>query len=132
MGEGLRNRPGGIRGLLRLLKEHGEAVEYDLICLGLRLDWLGTEALTWRDLYVIVKHSPTTSAVATALRGHNWSVGDYIALASLDVLRALSWQTGGGKGPKPKPLPRPDRSKDTVGAGRGITVEEANRKLGWA
>lgn len=133
MGQGFRNRSGGIRGLFRLLEEHGEAIEYDLIALGLRLDWLGTEALTWRDLCVIVKQSPIGSALARSYRGHSWTVGDIIALRSLDALRGLSWQTGGGKGPRPKPLPGPEKQAGdvTTGAGRGITVEEANRRLGW-
>ena len=130
MGEGFRNRLGGIRGLLRLLDEYGEAIEYDLICLGLRLDWLGSEALTWRDLLVIVKKSPLSSAFSVELRGHTWTVAEYLAALQVDMLRGLSWQTGGGKGQKPKPIPRPEK-KDSVGRGRGVTIEEANRRLGW-
>jgi hypothetical protein len=34
--------------------------------LGLRLDWLGTVRLSWRDLWVIVQQSPRTSALFKA------------------------------------------------------------------
>lgn len=34
--------------------------------MGLRLDWLGTEALSWRDLLVITQQSPATSALTRA------------------------------------------------------------------
>jgi hypothetical protein len=98
VGGGLRDGPGGIRGLHRLLTEYGEAVEYDLIALGLRLRWLGTEKLTWRDLLVIVRHSPHTSALAREVAGPEmtaWNTGAVTAwlLAMVtDLLQVANWQ----------------------------------------
>ena len=52
--------------------------------MGLRLDWLGTPALSWRDLWVIVQQSPPGSAIQRA------ALPDYvpadIELARLQLL----------------------------------------------
>lgn len=49
-----RNHRGGIVSLWELHDELPEAVEYELIRLGLRWRQVGTEVLSWRDLAVIV------------------------------------------------------------------------------
>ncbi|WAB10580.1 tail assembly chaperone [Gordonia phage Ecliptus] len=50
---------GGIFGLHRLLEEHGEAVEYDLIERGLRLRDLGKPWFSWTDLRALEKRART-------------------------------------------------------------------------
>ena len=114
MAGGVEHQPGGILGLLRLLTEHEEAVEYDLIGLGLRLEDAGTRRLSWRDLWVIVRQAPRTSALARSIHGQRvaWSQDTYLLADIFDVLQAANWQRGGGKGPKPKPFPRPSRDDD--------------------
>lgn len=114
MAERLEHQPGGILGLLRLLTEHEEAVEYDLITLGLRMGDLGTRRLSWRDLWVIVRQSPRGSALARSIHGQRaaWTQETYLLADIFDVLAASNWQRGGGKGPKPKPFPRPKRDGD--------------------
>ena len=116
MAGGVEHQPGGILGLLRLLTEHEEAVEYDLITLGLRLDDLGTQRLSWRDLWVIVRQSPRGSALARSIHGQRaaWAQETYLLADIFDVLAAANWQRGGGKGPKPKPFPRPKRDDDAT------------------
>lgn len=101
---------GGIEGLLQLIDEHGEALEYDLIRLGLRLDDLGTERLSWRDLLVIVQHSPRDSALARDLLGDDalWGVTEHLLASLLDAVQMGNWQRGGKPhAPKPKPVRRP-------------------------
>ncbi|MDO8308561.1 MAG: hypothetical protein Q7V58_09450 [Actinomycetota bacterium] len=112
MDGGLEGHPGGIQGLLNLLDEHQEAIEYDLIVLGLRLAWLGSPRLTWRDLAVIIRHSPRTSALAGAVNGDEtaWSITDHLLAGVTDLLALANWQRSGKKSaPRPKPLPRPGK-----------------------
>lgn len=110
MAEGLGGDGGGIEGLLRLLDEYGEAVEYDLITLGLRLDDLGTERLNWRDLWVIVNNLPRTSALVRAVAGEDaqWGLLEHLAARVADSLEVGNWQRQQKpNAPKPKPIPRP-------------------------
>lgn len=133
MGGRVRCVGGGIRGLSRFLRLHQTAIEYDLIGLGLRLDWLGTHALTWRDLLVIVKHAPPGSALARDMQGGaaGWLIGERLSLAILNQLRVLSWQQA-GKGRRPKPIDPPDVGHTTQFQGGGLSREEIDRRLGWA
>lgn len=114
MAGGVEHQPGGILGLCRLLREHGEAVEYDLLVLGLRRVDLGTRRLSWRDLWVIVRQSPRTSALARAIHGVavTWSQDTYLLADLFDAIQAGNWQRGRGKGGRPKPFPRPKRADD--------------------
>lgn len=116
MAGGVEHQPGGILGLLRILNEHGEAVEYDLIRLGLRLDQLGTKRLSWRDLWVIVRQSGRDSALARSLHGERvgWTQETWLLADIFDVLQAANWQRNLGKGPKPKPFPRPVKANDST------------------
>lgn len=106
---------GGIAGLCWLLSKHAEAIEYDLLALGLRLDDLGTDRLTWRDLYVVVHRSGPGSALIRELEPQRaaWASGAVLAdLAAhaVDLLAQGNWQRQGKKSaPKPKPVPRPGK-----------------------
>lgn len=130
MAGGLDGDRGGIRGLLALLDEHQEAIEYDLIALGLRLDWLGTKRLTWRDFVVIVRNSPRTSALARKHLGDDaaWSLTDHLMAGVIDLLTVANWQRGGKKaGPKPKPFPRPGVKDNRQQFGKGaIPIKDFN------
>ena len=75
-------------GLLDLIEEHGEAVEYDLIDAGLRLRWLGTEALSWRDLLVRVRLSPKGSALYRTMHPHPDHTHE------VELLRRIEYHTG--------------------------------------
>lgn len=126
MAGGQQGHDGGILGLDQLLDEHGEAVEYDLIALGLRLDDLGSERLTWRDLWVIVQHAPRESALARAVGGDDvvWGLTDHLLATTIDVLNIANWQRenqGRKKGQtptrKPKRMPRPGVEDETKSIG---------------
>lgn len=131
----VRYLAGGILGLCRLLTEHGEAIEYELIKLGLRRDWLGTEHLSWRDLLVIVHQSPVGSTLDRATRGEPAAFGptDHLLAAVINILQGMSWQLGNdAKAPKPKPFVLPGQEDDsTMHKGAGRTIEEVNAILGW-
>lgn len=147
MGDGVWHLSGGIRSLHRLLTEHGEAVEFDLITLGLRLRWLGTERLTWRDLLVIVRHCTPSSALARSVAGPEvtaWNTGTITAwlLASVtDLLQVANWQRGGDEdAARPSFIPRPslgdedeedERARVLSGRGEPMTFDELDRRLGW-
>ncbi len=113
MAGGREGVAGGIFGLLDLLDEHGEAIEYDLIALGLRLDDLGTDRLTWRDLWVIVHRSPRTSALSRSIAGEDieWGLTEHLLAILIDATEVGNWQRAsvGRKSPpqRPKPIKRP-------------------------
>jgi hypothetical protein len=82
----------------------------------LRLDWLGTRRLSWRDLLVIVKQAPRESSLARAMHGEDalWGLTDHLVAAAVDELAVANWQRQGKKGaPRPKPLPRPGKQSKT-------------------
>lgn len=107
MEQPLGDRPGGIAGLCWLLAKHGDAIEYDLLALGYRLDDLG-EGLSWRDLWVVVTNAPPGSALVRAIAGHVWSVTDYLLASVIDQLATANWQRQGkASARRPKPIPRP-------------------------
>lgn len=128
---------GGILGLLELLDEHQEAVEYDLIALGLRLRDLGTPILTWRDLLVIIRQLPETSALVRELRRDApewWPRTDQLLAAVFDQLAILAWQNTddarNGRN-KPEPLPRPGIEPVNTYGSEAIPIDEMADWLGW-
>jgi hypothetical protein len=73
-----------------LITDHSTAVEFELIKLGLRLDWLGTPILTWRDLKVIIKHLPHDSAVNREVNPKHWEWLDLRTQLLAGVLNTLA------------------------------------------
>lgn len=129
MAEGLGHHGGGILGLYGLLKEHGEAIEFDLLECGMRLDDLGSEALTWRDLLVLVRRWQTnpTTALAESVHGVRWTITDQLLALVHDLLNQGNWQRAGKKtAPRPKPLPRPWETKATSLGRDPIPISEFN------
>jgi len=123
-------------GLLDLIEEHGEAVEYDLIDAGLRLRWLGTEALSWRDLLVRVRLSPKGSALYRAIHPNPDHTHDLELLRRVEYhLAFLSWAKtdDGAKGRnRPEVYRFPwERAPRSEYAGDVMTREELDRRLGW-
>ncbi|AYN58243.1 tail assembly chaperone [Arthrobacter phage Kepler] len=115
---------GGICSLAVLLEDHGEAIEYDLLVMGRRLEDLGTPALSWRDLLVIVRQAGPSSALVRALQPElaAWASGQVLAdLAAtmVDLLAAANWQRQGKKSaPKPKRVKRPGQDTGEKKFGR--------------
>lgn len=111
MAEGRWDLGGGIFGLVDLLDEHEAEIEYDLISHGLRLRQLGTEALTWRDLKIIIELQPPEKSALVRSQdpeGFAWGIAEHLLAIIADSSRARVWQEGSGKShDKPKPIPRP-------------------------
>lgn len=123
----LRGEPGGIAGLLELIEEHGQALQVDLLRLGLNLRDVGTPALTWADLLAIVKDNPEDSALTRSVNGTTpeqrmWTMDRLLLAEAVDTLRLLMWAKteDGQKGRnRPPKIPRPgvdDRDVEAIGS----------------
>lgn len=120
-----------------MIRDHREAVEYDLIRSGLRLDWLGTEALSWRDLRVMVTQAQPDTAVFKSMNPHWQQTVEADLLRAIEFnVRILAWQQSrdGQKGQnKPEAWTWPWESKpDKAFRGDPMTIEEARDWLGWS
>lgn len=137
MAEGQRRDAGGIRSLRELIAEHKEAIEFDLIAHGLRLDWLGTERLSWRDLLVIIRQAPPGSALDRAQRPDDagWGLSEQLLAMVVDNTNWLVWaktDDAAKNRNRPKPIPRPGVKPDGVTIGSGaIPIDEMAAFLGW-
>lgn len=110
MARGVGGDAGGILGLLELIDEHQEAVEFELLIIGHHLAELSTAALSWRDLFVLVRRWQKTpgNAVAAALNSGvevpSW-IEQVLALV-YDALQGIAFLLKRGKGQRPKRLQR--------------------------
>lgn len=101
---------GGIAGLAAFLRNHGRAVEADLLRFyGVRLTDLTTGRLTWRLLSVLLNGLPRESATAREVAGPDldWGLTEQLLAFIGDGIQISNWQRSGGKGKRPKPTPRP-------------------------
>ena len=127
---------GGIRSLLDLIDRYEEAVRYDLLTMGLRLDWVGTEDLDWADFKAFIAGLPSTSALVQTIRPDEmWDLHAHLLAAIADRLAVLDWHFVTSKLPKrkrtppaPKPIQRPGVAQPEVnvigGKGDGLTLEQ--------
>ena len=132
MAGGVRRHGGGILGLRKLLTEHGEAIEYDVLCVGRDIADLGTCCLSWRHLWVIVHQSPVSSALRREVAGltNGMSAVDAILADVANSERLSIWQRSGAKGRKPT-LIDVFTPEDRHPFGQGVPAEEMDRRLGW-
>ena len=103
------DRAGGIFGLLDLVDEHREAIEYELLVIGRRLDELSTAALSWRDLFVLVRRWQMTPGNAFAASVHGAEVpawSEQVLAVIVDMLNGIAFILKRGKGSRPKRLQR--------------------------
>ncbi|MEV0543113.1 MULTISPECIES: DUF5361 domain-containing protein [Nocardia] len=136
MARALGAEPGGILSLDALLEEHSEAIEYDLIVLGLRLRMLGTDELGWSDLRAIVKHLPLESALLRTMypEGSRWQTAEHLLADVADSLRWLAWaRTDDGRRGRnmPEPIARPGRQSNRERVGTATELDQMNDFLGW-
>ena len=121
---------GGILGLLNLIEGHEEAIEYDLITLGLRLRYLGSESFTWRDLHVIVMNLPRNSALARSVDPRNELQSPEILMLAhvADMATLQVWaQTKDGEAGRNRPKPILDLwAHDSRPHGRVDSVSEVD------
>lgn len=124
MAHGVECDAGGIRSLLRFLEEHGEAVEYDCLTHGFRLDEVGV-SFSWRDLRTLVNRwggLPGTALFRSIHGYEGWTTEAQLLAGVLDQLAVLDFHFVKSKGAKnarpPKPLERPwDKTKSRYGSG---------------
>lgn len=123
---------GGTVSLRDSIAEYSEAIEFDLIRLGLRLRDCPSPHFNWRDLWVVCRNLGRDSAFYRALNPDDdtsWSVSDYLLAQIADTTALRLWQAGGGKGKKPKPVPRPGDIKKY--RGDALPVADMAEWLGW-
>lgn len=131
-----RGNAGGIQSLRRLLEEFPEAVEYDLIALGLRLRDLPSDRLTWRDLKVIVTRMPQHKS-ALAAEQHpedaSWALTEHLLAEVADTQRLLLWaktKDGSKNRNRPQPIERPGRRPERFGK-KPLKLDRMKEWLGW-
>lgn len=113
-----------------------EEIEFDLLRLGLRLRNVGTDAFTWRDLYVVIRQSGQDSALFRAINedDHFWGLAEMLLAEIADGVAVGNWQRGNGKRRDyPKPIPRPGVEPDstTYGGKKPLPIDEMADWLGW-
>jgi hypothetical protein len=117
---------GGILGLYGLLREHGEAIEADLQrYYTLPLSALGTRALTWRRLGVLLRQLPAESALHRGVAGPSWDVDTQLLAVTANRLGILAWQGAGSKGKPPEPIKPPETKRPRS----LVSVPEMRRRL---
>lgn len=132
-----RRNPGGITGLVLLIDEHGPAIEFDLIKLGLRLRQLGSDLLSWRDLLVIVQHTERGSALRASMNPEDspWELKEHLLAVIADAVIAGNWmqsKDGQKNRNRPKPIPRPGVVPENKKfGGKAESVEAIRDWLGW-
>ena len=123
--------------LVQLTRDHAEALEFDLIKLGLRLRDAGSLDFNWRDLMVICRRLGRDSELYRDMNPEDdtsWSVDTYLLAQLVDNTSFRLYQAAGGKGTKPKPLPRPNSEDHKVVKHDVMPLEEMRDWLGtdWA
>lgn len=95
-----------------MIDNHRDDLENELISRGVRLRWLGSPLLSWRDVYIIATHAKPGSPLARALDPSlAWTQTDYWLQSIEYSLRWLVWAKtkDGQKGrKKPKPVTPPE------------------------
>jgi hypothetical protein len=132
-----RRDPGVIAWLTGVIDDHRSAIEFDLIKLGLRLRYLGTDLLTWRDLFVIVQNTFTDTALYRAMNPDSWqwSLSEHLLAVVADATIFGNWmrsKDGRRNRNRPKPIARPgqDTGEKTYGDG-ALDIGEMREWLGW-
>lgn len=130
-------RAGGIHRLLELYDEHSEALEYDLIALGLRWRDVPSRDLDWGDVRAIVLSSPRTSALRRARDPERsaWDANTYVlanVVEELSVVAYLLSRIRGAHPKRPKPYPRPGETPDGVQrfTSKPVPLAELRKRLG--
>lgn len=121
-----------ILSLLKLIEEHGSALEADLINAGLRLRHCPSTDFNWRDLWVFVAHSRPDSNLYVATRESEagWDRGTMLLADLVDAANWLVWSktkaAQDGSSP-PDRIPRPGVKPREVRKGSRVKAVPAQR-----
>ena len=76
---------------------------------GRKLRDLGTDDLTWEDLWYFALYAPNTSQISLEVNGEQsqWTLTDHLLAVVADILNDANWQRGGAKGIRPERIKRP-------------------------
>lgn len=110
------------------------AIEADLMAVGTRLRHVGTDVLTWREVYAVVKNSAPGSALYRAQQGDDspWGLTEMLLAETVDALNVANWIQGSGKKSEyPNPIPRPGVGPEKIGGKGALPVDEMAEWLGW-
>lgn len=111
MEEPVAGHVGGIRSLLIELREHGEAINFDLMGRGWTRADIGRR-LTWRDFHHFLKWMPPIpeSAYYRSRKPQSWWVTPELQILAgiLFAAEGANWQRGGGQGKAPTPVKFPE------------------------
>ena len=133
MGRTFVYQRGGILGVARILKDYGNATDFDLMTrCGVRLRNV-PESIGWDGVLVFMNHAPRDGALARAYDNRaQWGVTDYLLAALVDEVNVLIYQLSGGKGKKPKPVKRPQqKTQNTQNADytRAVSTDALNARV---
>ncbi len=121
--------------LVALVDEHPTEVEYEVLTrLGKSLADLGTPALGWRELYVLLHHAPEDSPIMRAHSECGHSAAEHLSLLLIYSQQVGNWQRARGKRATYPKLPKClDKNIETkrFGQGERMTLDEAADWLGW-
>jgi Family of unknown function (DUF5361) len=107
--------------------------------LGLRLDWLGSEALSWRDLLVIFRMAEPPSRIFSAVHGDDaqWGLPEQLLASMADDLSWLVWaKTEDGQKNRnrpdriPRPGVKPNKDRKQIGSAP-LPIDQMAEWLGW-
>jgi hypothetical protein len=130
-----RRGHGKLIGLLRLLKEHGGAIEADFARFYPGHDMLDLfrGRLTWRRFANLVRWLPPESALVRSRLGPDasWGLAEQLLAIVIDQLSTANWQRGHGKEhERPHPFPRPGLESPTAPPKRStLTTDEMATRL---
>lgn len=135
MDQGIGDGSGGIRGLIDLIESHGDALNADLLRVGLRLRWLDDpdQDFTLGDLSDFVQYASPDMAIYRALypEESGWDITSQLVASVLDFLVMRTWAEGGKKGRKPKQIPRPGVTDKETRTIRSAATKTLDRMDAW-
>jgi hypothetical protein len=103
---------------------------------GRRLDDVGSELFSWRELKVIVTRTPPSRSALSFEREPNdaaWDLNAHLLAEVVDSLRLLLWaktKDGSKNRNRPKPVDRPGRRPEKFGK-KPLPLDLIRDWLGW-
>jgi hypothetical protein len=101
-----------VRSMIALIKRHSDALEADLLGIGLRLRHCPSPEFNWRDLWVFISHIGVDSKLyaATNPESAGWNKTNMLIAEAVDYLGWLQWaktKSASEGGNPPDRVPRP-------------------------
>lgn len=117
------------------MNEHAEALEVDLLAMGVDILDLGTERLSWRRLRALIARLPRDSWTVQAIAGDRarWGDQEHLLATIVDALQQGNWMFAAANSKHspdpPSPIRRPGDPDPTVrlGGTRTLTPAEFRR-----